>query len=702
MESPTTKSNGAAESAISTTPIVSLLPTKIVSTNGDGINQNPPRPTVDLSHFPSELKNERIWCTWRYETRDGKETKVPYRDLARKSDPSDPAAWTTLDAALANLANPNSTMSGIGCFASDGRVWTDLDDCVHDGFIEPWALEVVNKLGTYAEFSPSGKGIHCYSIGLIQTTNKTGNKINGCEMYGCGRYFTVTGKHIQGTPKTLKPSEHISAIHADLMADKLRPYQLVKDNKDGSKAEAKSSFVVSRPLAMSERDAKLQKALAGDLSDYSGDRSGAVHGVLQLLARKHKGDRDAMCDEFCASELRAMWGSKWDRLEDKELSKAIAEWEKNGEPSWEDHNSTWAAKPAEGEWRIEPMTAVEAKPIRWLWKGYVALGKLTTFNGEPGSAKSLIATDVAARVSTGRGFPFDSKNTLGAPCDVLFLTIEEDSADTVKPRFLAAGGDPRRLFRLTIGGQQGCFRFEDSVQKLEALIEQQPDIRLVIFDPIVDFIRAEQNKDQEVRAALNEIQRLAERLDFAVIGISHLNKKSDLAAIHRVSGARGFTGVARLNFLIGQGAEKDLRHLCNLKVNVAKEQPSLDFGIEEKRITDGLIISEPYPVVRWEGTGAATAEDITSSQRPDHKSTDTMEVDLWLSGQLEPRGTWKPSADVYAAGKLLAYDKRRLQRAAKRVKVEHRRVGMPSVGEMRLPELTGEAKVMADAIEGVL
>jgi putative DNA primase/helicase len=348
------------------------------------------------------------------------------------------------------------------------------------------------------------------------------------------------------------------------------------------------------------------------------------------------------------------------------------------------------------------MNQVEAKPIRWMWKGYVALGKLTTFNGEPGGGKSLLTVDVAARASTGRPFPFDSENLLVKPCDVLILTIEEDTADTVKPRFLAAGGDPRRLFRLTIGGQQGYFSIEDSCQKLEALLQKHPGVRLVVFDPLVDFIRAEQNKDQEVRAALNKIQRLAERLDFAVIGVSHLNKKSDLAAIHRVSGARGFTGVARLNFLVGQGADKDLRHLCSLKVNVAKEQPSLDFSIKAKPVTDGLILSELYPVIDWQGRGKATAEDITSSQRPERKSADTLEIDTWLSGQLQPRATWKPSAGVYAAGEQMGFGERRIQRAATRLNVTHRRVGMPSVGEMCLPELTGEARAMAEAVEGVL
>jgi hypothetical protein len=65
-------------------------------------------------------------------------------------------------------------------------------------------------------------------------------------------------------------------------------------------------------------------------------RGAAVFGVLQLLARKHQGDRDAMAEEFEASTLCADWDHKWERLRENELDKAVSEWRKNGAPLWED------------------------------------------------------------------------------------------------------------------------------------------------------------------------------------------------------------------------------------------------------------------------------------------------------------------------------------------------------------------------------
>jgi hypothetical protein len=60
------------------------------------------------------------------------------------------------------------------------------------------------------------------------------------------------------------------------------------------------------------------------------------YGALQLLARKHQGDEEAMLEEFEASPLCADWGGKWERLKESEIAKAIANWKDNGSPAWGD------------------------------------------------------------------------------------------------------------------------------------------------------------------------------------------------------------------------------------------------------------------------------------------------------------------------------------------------------------------------------
>jgi hypothetical protein len=389
------KNNESAVTAMTTLPVLSYLPTSTVPAHGDDSKANP-RPTVDLSLFPADLKSERIWCTWRYETLpNGKATKVPYRDLSRKASSTNPETWTTLDAALANLANPNSSMDGVGCFVSDGRVWTDLDDCVHDGFIEPWALEVVTKLGTYSELSPSGEGIHCYSIGLIPTTNKTGDKINGCEMYGCGRFFTVTGEQIKSTPNTLKPSEHITAIHADLVANKLRPYELIKGDKAKSEAKPKSGLVVK---AAADFD-KLRSGDATYIAErYNNDRSAADQAFANLLAEKLGGDFNLIEAAFSASGLsRDKWTSREDYRE-RTIKKAIEYYEE----SKANRGQVEVVNP--DDWRSLFHTREEtlnAPPIEFAINGFLQTENVTMIGGPSGHGKTLVALNMAKSMLEG-------------------------------------------------------------------------------------------------------------------------------------------------------------------------------------------------------------------------------------------------------------------------------------------------------------
>jgi hypothetical protein len=82
------------------------------------------------------------------------------------------------------------------------------------------------------------------------------------------------------------------------------------------------------------------------------------------------------------------------------------------------------------------------KPVRWMWDGWLAHGKLHVLAGAPGTGKSTIAIAFAAVVTTGGPWP-DGMEC--APGHVLVWSDEDDPADTLLPRFLAAGGDPRRL-----------------------------------------------------------------------------------------------------------------------------------------------------------------------------------------------------------------------------------------------------------------
>src|SRR5258708_6963048 len=51
------------------------------------------------------------------------------------------------------------------------------------------------------------------------------------------------------------------------------------------------------------------------------------------------------------------------------------------------------------------LAEVETRPINWLWHQRIPIGKITLLDGDPGMGKSLLAIDIAARVSTGQPMP---------------------------------------------------------------------------------------------------------------------------------------------------------------------------------------------------------------------------------------------------------------------------------------------------------
>lgn len=138
----------------------------------------------------SALRDLPIWVCWNNEG-GRKVPKSPYGGNAKVNDPD---TWGTY--AEASAAAGQNGYTGTGIMLSDGLVGIDLDGCVADGDIEPWAQEIIDEIGSYAELSPSGTGIHIIAYADPEQTGPIGraDHVRGIEAYNHGRYFTVTGR----------------------------------------------------------------------------------------------------------------------------------------------------------------------------------------------------------------------------------------------------------------------------------------------------------------------------------------------------------------------------------------------------------------------------------------------------------------------------------------------------------------------------
>ena len=159
--------------------------------------------------IPSELIQVKQWLCWRFEIRNGKRTKVPIDPLTgKRASSTNPISWADFDTAL--KAVNERRLDGIGFVFTENDPYTgvDLDDCRNPqtGELAVWAGEILNELNSYAEISPSETGIKIVLRGELpaKARNRTAHASGTIEIYSKGRCFALTGRHLQGTPKTVQ------------------------------------------------------------------------------------------------------------------------------------------------------------------------------------------------------------------------------------------------------------------------------------------------------------------------------------------------------------------------------------------------------------------------------------------------------------------------------------------------------------------
>jgi putative DNA primase/helicase len=120
-------------------------------------------PLYDYTGIPPGMKENGKFCLYRIEQKKGhpKSDKVPYRRDGSRLNPGDAYGYMTFEEANAVYLKGGYAGIGIGCFNGIGMV--DVDGCVVDGKLDERGQDIVDKLDSYTELSPSGTGIHIFS-----------------------------------------------------------------------------------------------------------------------------------------------------------------------------------------------------------------------------------------------------------------------------------------------------------------------------------------------------------------------------------------------------------------------------------------------------------------------------------------------------------------------------------------------------------
>lgn len=513
-------------------------------------------PELGAIQAPAPLRDRPSWVCWRYEqfVGEAKPRKIPYwadgtRRHGTQGGPQDLARLTKF--AAAREAAIKLGFDGVGfAHTKDGGVITlDFDGCVNDGVVRPDVLELVE--GTYAEFSPSGTGIHALFFGPPDILRNHKVRAEGgdfaVEAFSSAGFTTFTGWVL----------DHVDVLGYE---DRIAPLP------DSVAAACQRRFGASKPAFDSEdfmagHEPKLGLTIAQmqELLSYldpSMPRDPWLRAGMAVHQETEGGDDGfEIWDEWSSEgdtypgtdKLRDQWRSFRGPQPGKRLvtmASVIKMAQKAGYVAASHHNSTPARNTNEaltthflGSDRFQILSATELanRPeVDWLIKGVVPRDSLSMIYGKSGTGKSFVTLDLAAHIALGKDW-HGRKTKQGR---VVYIAAE------------GAGGLSKRLKALAMAMHVDIEMLDiDCIIEppnflengdVDAVIERlnaHGPISLVVTDTLAQVTPGcDENASVGMGAAINNAQRIIREVNTALLLVHHAGKDEN-------RGARGWSGL---------------------------------------------------------------------------------------------------------------------------------------------------------------
>ncbi|ACA20975.1 conserved hypothetical protein [Methylobacterium sp. 4-46] len=542
-----------------------------------------PVPFVPFTGLPDNAAMRQIkltsnWVVWKYiwdqkpNKTEGKWDKPPINArTGGNASSSDPETWS--DYRTAENRALSGGYDGVGfVLPPDGSIsGIDLDKCrdPETGKIAAWAQVAIDFGETYCEISPSGKGLRFFVKGAVE-----GRKVDAAhvEIYSeGGRYLTVTGQHLPGTPAEIREAprtiaylqeraDEIKAAQREAL-DRARQLTEKKAGKATDKARdgnrratgnnpfldyaaatrkrGSAFFRTINELALENLDcwvptlfptAKWQpgteayRVTSADLGrDLEEDLSIAANGITDFgvhdLGDPQDGKRtaiDIVLEHGSAADAvaAALWLCEQLAVDPAEIG-----WKGHqGEADRRTGPRGDPPAPPVLHWHRDAATAA---PREWLVRDLIPVAGKGLLSGQWGTGKSFIGLDLAGSVMTGE--PFAGRKVLRRG-GVLFLAPEGASELPIRLKGLVqarlagaaeSGIDPTDLPFCWV---EECPRLSETeaVERLKAVIDtavsqlrERYDLPLALI--VLDTVAAGAGFDDENSAA--ETQRVMNALE---------------------------------------------------------------------------------------------------------------------------------------------------------------------------------------------
>lgn len=249
----------------------------------------------------------------------------------------------------------------------------------------------------------------------------------------------------------------------------------------------------------------------------------------------------------------------------------------------------------EKNYKVISFKEIKAKPINWLFQDFLAYGKITMVQGDPGSGKTSLALKLASEFSNGIT-PYGEK--LKKPIKTLLLLSEDDWEDTIRPKLNKMGARVGNVLSFKLDRENDFTPLTD--ERIEEIIKDEK-IGLLIVDPIQAFLpdNVDMNKMSDVRPVMSHLINMANRNHCAVLILQHLNKNVQVKNVYRGSGSLDFNASARIVLTImkplkevSKSISRNLRYAQITKSNIGHDNQCLFFRLDDDKVIDWVMKEE--------------------------------------------------------------------------------------------------------------
>lgn len=574
-----------------------------------------------LQNIPEELQSYPQWVC-----HDAAKRPInPH--TGQLADVSDASTWATFDQARAAAEVGQAVGIGFVFTAGDPFVGIDLD-VPEGGNPSEGQQRIYDAFNTYAEQSPSGRGLHIIAKGRV-SEGGVRNSALGVEVYSSGRFFTFTGNALRKQPIA------DCQTFVDTLCAQIAPK---RDTGTGAIADPCPAPQISDE-ALRERvfgSEANRKYYQGDVSDWSNAYFALICAVCLFSSDEAQVRRVVMASPLVQDappKGRETRAQKAERLWAKEYASAARRGaqERQGrlnvviDLSGQLACALTPTAPQDdtarrSRFRVQHVSDLGDREPTYLIDGLIEERTYNVIYGGPGSGKTFGAIDQSACIATGQDYHGKAVRQGG----VVYVLGEGVSGFNRRAKAWAVHSGialTRDVPLFVVPAPIEMLNAADVNAACDAIAEATAGqtIKLICLDTLArNFGDGDENSTKDMNRFNAAVGNMMDRFSCAVIVVHHSGHENP----NRARGSRSLLGAVDAEFRVDK--DHDTVTLTHTKAKDGPEHAPITFGVEfielGKRQSDGEPFGSLVLVERQAQT--VKANKLTSAQQRAMKAFD--------------------------------------------------------------------------------